>query len=291
MRNYIKYLSALCFLCVLCGVSTSCQDGDWDAPDFSGGAPYGNNAITEDNIITIAQLKDMFPNYNTPYSNFEITTDAKLRVRVTGNDVQGNLYNEIAVQEDASGDALLIAISGSDLFAFMPVGQELIVDLKGLYFGCNASQPQIGTPYTNNYGNTFPSRMSGNLWKQHVRLVGKADPTKVVPIDFPANPTLADAGKLMTLKNVTIQGADGTITWADSNDPDKAGNGVKKFFTGMSKDFMTYTSTYADFAKTPIHTGPMNITGIWKVYQTDTKYNPQWEVIIRDYSDIEVIEN
>ena len=286
MEKYIKYLCGLCLLCVLCA---SCQDGDWDAPDFSGGAPYGNNQLSEDNVITIAQLKAMFPNYNTQFSNFEITTDAKLRVRVTGNDVQGNLYNEIAVQEDASGDALLISISGSDLFAFMPVGQELIVDLKGLYFGCNASQPQIGIPYTNDKGNTFPSRMPSYLWQQHVRLVGKAEPEKVVATDFPANPTFADAGKLMTIKNVTIQGANGVITWADSNDPDKAGNGVKKFFTGMSKDFMTYTSTYADFANTPIPTGRMNITGIWKVYQNNAKYDPQWEVIIRDIRDIEVI--
>lgn len=281
MRNYIKYLSAFCVLCVLCGVSTSCQDGDWDAPDFSGGAPYGNNAITEDNIITIAQLKDMFPSYNTPYSNFEITTDAKLRVRVTGNDVQGNLYNEIAVQEDASGDALLIAISGSDLFAFMPVGQQLIVDLKGLYFGCKASQPQIGT-YNKDYGN--PSRMSSHLWKQHVRLVGKADPTKVVPIDFPANPTLADAGKLMTLKNVTIKGADGTVTWASKQDAGKQ-TSVTKYFNELNTNYMVYTSTYADFANTPIPAGKMNLTGIWK------QYNGKWELIIRDINDIEELKD
>lgn len=290
MEKYIKHLCGLCLLCVLCGVSMSCQDGDWDAPDFSDGVPYGNNALTEANVITIAQLKAMYPGYNAAYSNIEITADAKLRVRVTGNDVQGNLYNEIAVQEDASGDALLIAISGSDLFAFMPVGQELLVDLKGLYFGCNGSQPQIGTPYTNSRNNTFPSRMASTLWVQHVKLLGKADPAKVPPIDFPANPTLDDAGKLMTLKNVTVQGADGKVTWAAKDDPEKAGNGIKKYFNGMSKDFMTYTSTYSDFANTPIPTGKMNLTGIWKAYRTDTKYNVQWELIIRDIKDIEVLE-
>lgn len=288
MRNYMKYLCGLCLLCVFCA---ACQDGDWDAPDFSSGVPYGNNAITDDNVITIAQLKAQFPQYNVPFSNFLIDKDVQLRVRVTGNDIQGNLYNEIAVQEDASGDAMIIAISGNDMFAFMPVGQELLIDLKGLYFGCNAAQPQIGTPYTNNKGNTFPSRMDNSLWQQHVKLIGSADPTKVTPIDFPTNPTLADAGKLMTIKNITIKGADGKLTWADSKDPNKAGNGVKKYFTGMSEDFMTYTSTYSDFANTPIPTGKMNLTGIWKAYQNNTKYNVQWEIIIRDVNDIEVLDN
>ena len=137
-----------CALCIAIMLCASCQDGDWEAPDFSGGAPYGNNELTEDNIITIAELKAQYPKYAENYDTTQITTDCKIRVRVTGNDVQGNLYNSIAVQEDASGDALIIAIGGSDLFAFMPVGQELLVDLKGLYIGGYGSQPQLGVPYS-----------------------------------------------------------------------------------------------------------------------------------------------
>lgn len=286
MKDYIKYL---CGLCLLCGLCVSCQDGDWDAPDFSDGVPYGNNDLTEDNIITIAQLKAQYPKYDAPFSNIEITSDAKLRVRVTGNDVQGNLYNSIAVQEDATGDAMIIAISGSDLFAYMPVGQELLIDLRGLYFGCYGAQPQIGTPYTNNAGNTFPSRMANSVWLQHVKLLGAADPTKVVPIDFPDNPTMADAGKLMTIKNVSVQGADGKVTWASKAD---AGTytSVQKYFVGLPQEIMLYTSTYADFANTPIPTGKMNLTGIWKVYQTNTQYSPKWELIIRDINDIEPLD-
>ena len=268
---------------------TACQDGDWETPDFTDGAPYGNNQLTEDNIITIAQLKAKYPAYSSPYSNIEMTEDCKLRVRVTGNDIQGNLYNSIAVQEDESGDAMIICISGSDLFAFLPVGQEILVDLKGLYFGCYGAQPQIGTPYTNASGRTFPSRMANNLWKEHVKLIGKAKPELVVPVDFPDRPTMADAGKLMTIKNVSVQGANGKVTWASKED---AGSytSVQKYFVGMSQNIMLYTSTYADFANTPIPTGKLNLTGIWKVYQTDTKYDPKWELIIRDINDIEVVE-
>ena len=285
MRNYMKYLCALCLLCALCA---SCQDGDWDAPDFSGGVPYGNNALTEENIITIAQLKAQYPRYAENYTTTQITTDAKLRVRVTGNDVQGNLYNAIAVQEDESGDALIVAISGNDMFAYMPVGQELIIDLKGLYIGGYGQQPQLGTPYTNASGSTYVSRMPNDLWQQHVRLIGKADPAKVVPVEFNSSRDLTrDCGKLMTIKNVSIQGADGVVTWAAKDDPTVRSNSVSKYFVespySNTSNYMVYTSTYADFANTPIPTGKMNLTGIWK------RYNNAWELVIRDIRDVEVI--
>ncbi len=282
MKDHIKYLCGLCLLCVLC---TACQDGDWDVPDFSDGAPYGNNAITETNVISIAQLKSMYPDYNKSFSCLEITDDVQLKVRVTGNDLSGNIYNSIAVQ-DEQGNGLIIGIAASDLYAMMPVGQELLINLKGLYFGCYGFQPQVGTPYTNNAGNTFPSRMNHSIWKEHVKLMGKADPSKVVCIDFPDNPTADDAGKLMTIKNVSIKDADGTTTWA----PKGGNNSVERYFADQpyenSSKFCIYTSTYADFANTPIPKGKMNLTGIWKVYQSKDKGEPKWELVLRDAKDI-----
>ena len=267
-------------LCVLCA---ACHETEWDAPNFNDGMPYGNNQLTEDNVITIAQLKAAYPKYAENYTLTEITTDAKLRVRVTGNDIQGNLYNSIAVQEDASGDAMIIAIGGNDLYAYMPVGQELLVDLKGLYVGGYGSQGQIGMPYTNAGGSTYVSRMTSSLWQKHVKLIGRAEPAKVVPIDFQSNMDLnANCGKLMTIKNVSIKGADGTVTWASKQDAGTQ-TSVTKYFNEFNTNYMVYTSTYADFANTPIPTGKMNLTGIWK------QYNGKWELIIRDINDIEEI--
>ena len=286
MEKYIKYLCGLCLLCALC---VSCQDGDWDAPDFSDGAPYGNNQLTEDNVITIAQLKAKYPKYADNYTTSEITEDCKLRVRVTGNDVQGNLYNSIAVQEDASGDALIIAITGSDLFAYLPVGQEILIDLKGLYIGGYGLQPQIGTPYAKDAtSDAYVSRMPNNVWQSHFKLMGTAKPELVVPIEFTSERDLAaDCGKLMTIKNISIKGADGTVTWASKSDAG-SGTSVSKYFVespySSTSKYMVYTSTYADFANTPIPTGKMNLTGIWK------RYNNAWELVIRDFNDIEVVQ-
>lgn len=274
---------------------TACMDGDWEDPN-NGIPPYGNNSIEVTNAVTIAQLKQMYPKY-ADTDTTRMTQDAQLKVFVTGNDIQGNLYNSVAVQ-DENGDALIICINKGSLYGYLPVGQDLIIDTKGLYIGGYGGQPQIGVPYTNKNGSTFPSRMDEKEWEKHFRLLPTKTPVQT-KAENEANPLpnayvipeysasemdqldrLANCGKLMTIKEVTIKGADGTKTWASKDD---AGDytSVQLYFNEIKgSNTMVYTSTYADFANTPIPTEKMNLTGIWKVY------NGKWELVLRSEDDI-----
>lgn len=274
---------------------TACMDGDWEDPN-NGIPPYGNNSIEVTNAVTIAQLKQMYPKY-ADTDTTRMTQDAQLKVFVTGNDIQGNLYNSVAVQ-DENGDALIICINKGSLYGYLPVGQDLIIDTKGLYIGGYGGQPQIGVPYTNKNGSTFPSRMDEKEWEKHFRLLPTKTPVQtkaeneahplpnayVIPeysaTEMDQLDRIANCGKLMTIKEVTIKGADGTKTWASKDD---AGDytSVQLYFNEIKgSNTMVYTSTYADFANTPIPTEKMNLTGIWKVY------NGKWELVLRSEDDI-----
>ena len=52
------------FLAMTLGVAaalfTSCMDKDWETPSFEE-APYGNNNIKETHVVSIAELKRMYP--------------------------------------------------------------------------------------------------------------------------------------------------------------------------------------------------------------------------------------
>lgn len=176
--KYIKFLVAAM---LLGGLATSCMDDDWNDPTGEV-APYGNNDIVEDDakMISIKELKaktvDLIPS-SQANDTVRITEDWQLKVRVTGNDIQGNIYNQIAVQ-DESGEGLLICIQKGGLFGFLPVGQEILVNLKGLYIGIYGNNVQIGVPYTNTSGRTFPSRMNINVWNEHFKILGAADASK-----------------------------------------------------------------------------------------------------------------
>ena len=297
--KYIKFLVAAM---LLGGLATSCMDDDWNDPTGEG-APYGNNDIVEDDakMISIKELKaktvDLIPS-SQANDTVRITEDWQLKVRVTGNDIQGNIYNQIAVQ-DESGEGLLICIQKGGLFGFLPVGQEILVNLKGLYIGIYGNNVQIGVPYTNTSGRTFPSRMNINVWNEHFKILGAADASKVVPEKFDVS-KLKDVayvkshrGKLMTLENVEMDGADGKLAWAPEADKD-AGNGVSRTvkINGKAQSLMVVrSSTYADFAAKAMPTGKVNLTGIFTVYATNpSKYGYTWQILLRSDSDIEEVK-
>lgn len=271
-------LALLCASCASLFLASSCMDGDWDSPQLTA-PPYGNNAIDSTKIVTIAELKKLYPGHaaETPIL---MDSAVQLKVYVTGNDIQGNLYNSIAVQ-DQNGDAMLIAIGESSLYGYLPVGQELLIDLKGLYIGGYGSQPQIGVPYTNASGRTYVSRMPGTLWQQHVKILSTKHTAE--PIEFiPSMDITTHCGKLMTIKNVSVKGADGTLVWA--NKASARSNAVELQFDGLNSNYLIYTSIYADFANAIVPQGKMNLTGIWK------RFNNKWELILRSEDDIEVIK-
>lgn len=297
--KYIKFLVAAM---LLGGLATSCMDDDWNDPTGEV-APYGNNDIVEDDakMISIKELKaktvDLIPS-SQANDTVRITEDWQLKVRVTGNDIQGNIYNQIAVQ-DESGEGLLICIQKGGLFGFLPVGQEILVNLKGLYIGIYGNNVQIGVPYTNTSGRTFPSRMNINVWNEHFKILGAADASKVVPEKFDVS-KLKDVayvkshrGKLMTLENVEMDGADGKLAWAPEADKD-AGNGVSRTVKigGKAQSLMVVrSSTYADFAAKAMPTGKINLTGIFTVYATNpSKYGYTWQILLRSDSDIEEVK-
>lgn len=297
--NYIKFLVAALLLGPL---TTSCMDDDWNDPTGDV-APYGNNEIQEnpENIISIKDLKaktvDLIP-ASQANDTVRITEDWQLKVRVTGNDIQGNIYNEIAVQ-DESGEGLLICIQKGGLFGFLPVGQEILVNLKGLYIGIYGNNVQIGVPYTNTSGRTFPSRMNINVWNEHFKILGAADASKVVPEEFDVSKLKDEAyikshrGKLMTLKNVEMDKADGKLAWAPEADKD-AGNGVSRTvkINGKAQSLMVVrSSSYADFAAKAMPTGKVNLTGIFTVYATNpSRYGYTWQILLRSESDIEEVK-
>lgn len=297
--KYIKFLVAAM---LLGGLATSCMDDDWNDPTGEV-APYGNNDIVEDDakMISIKELKaktvDLIPS-SQANDTVRITEDWQLKVRVTGNDIQGNIYNQIAVQ-DESGEGLLICIQKGGLFGFLPVGQEILVNLKGLYIGIYGNNVQIGVPYTNTSGRTFPSRMNINVWNEHFKILGTADASKVVPEKFDVS-KLKDVayvkshrGKLMTLENVEMDGADGKLAWAPEADKDP-GNGVSRTVKigGKAQKLMVVrSSTYADFAAKAMPTGKVNLTGIFTVYATNpSKYGYTWQILLRSDSDIEEVK-
>ena len=273
--NYI--MSA--FACVMLA---SCMGDSYDEPDLKQ-SPYGNNGINEENIISIAQLKEMYKtNILTSYSYAQVTEDLKIKGVVTGNDISGNIYNEVPIQDETG--AIIIAVAQGGIYGYLPVGTEIIVSLKDLYVGNYGKQAEVGVPTTNSSGSTYVGRMSRMLWNDHFKITGVMK--DVEPELFADGATGAattwnidaDGGKLGVIKNVSIRNVTPQSVYAEPSGK----TSVSWYFNEFKgTSIMIYNSPYCDFASKVLPQGKCNITGIVK------RYNNYWEIIIRDENDVE----
>lgn len=275
----LKYI-ALAFAGILLA---GCMGENFDEPSTNN-IPYGNNSIDiNSNIITIAQLKEMYAkqistDYRDGNSYAQITDNYKIKAVVTSSNEQGNVYNEIALQDETG--AIIAAVAEGDLYGFLPQGTEIVVDLKGLYIGNYGLQAEIGVPTTSKTFATYVGRMSRALWNQHYRIVGTGK--NVEPKFYDGKWSLTkDDGKLGIIKGVKFS-INSDSTFADPN----AGAGSRSFNLIDSKgkvvkNVIVYNSNYADFASAKVPTGKVNIKGIFK------RFNSQWEIIINSVDDIQ----
>lgn len=284
MKNTINIKTTyLLIFALACTLFSSCMNGDWDEPDFNGAAPYGNNSLTEQNVITIAELIKKYPNvFASTDQNKQIDEDIMIKGRITGNDVGGNIYKQVTLQDNTA--AIIIAINEGGLNGYLAEGSEILVDLKGLYIGGYRKQPEIGAPYN---GSSI-GRMQKDIWAKHFKILGSPDASLIQPVDFSTikNDMDANCAKLVTLKDVTFKEADGKATFTTGT---AQGNAVNQELDGYGSKVVIRTSTYADFAAIPLPYDNVakkklkcDITGI------ATRYNSTWQILIRKTSDIVV---
>lgn len=277
---------------------SSCGKTVWEPSTATAADAYGNNALDETtaNIITIKALKESSlykPSFTTQYTTTEIKEDIYIKGVVTGNDLGGNMYSEISIQDETG--AIVICISQSGLWGFLPKGQEILVALKGLYTGCYGLQPEIGMPYTSSskssssYGKTYVSRMDPVIWNQHFKILGQ-DLKKYYTYasqEFSTSWDLYEAaGKVCTLKGVKFRlGGKKTYFDLESYDPSTASTwNTSRYFEDMPSTVFAYTSRYAKFAADTLPKGKVNVTGVVK------RYNNNYELLIIDVDDVVAAE-
>lgn len=303
MMKSVKYIQMIMMALVMGLGLTSCMDDDWKAP--SGDTPaYGNNTLQEKNVISIADLKTKY-GITKDMINDTVRIDDGIQIKgvVTGNDAEGNIYNEIALQDETGG--ILVCIAQGGLCGQMQVGQEVLIDLGGLYIGAYRSQPQIGVPYTSTSASgaksTYPSRIARAEWQTRFKLIGKPDATKLVAKEFDYESLKGNetelykyAGCLVKATGVGFAKADGKTTYAPKSEGASTGYGVMRAFKNMTtgKDYTTNefgvrTSCYSDFAAEKLPEGKLTVTGILTCYKSQKKYNATAQILMRQQSDVQ----
>ncbi len=258
---------------------TACMDKDWEAPQFDEPL-YGNNSIMKeegDKVITIGELKEKYSSLINDSTDGvkEITDDWQLQVVVNGNDEGGNLYKQISIQDHTG--AIIVGINGSNLYPYMPVGQQLLINLKGLYIGGYRKQAQIGALYRDGIG-----RMDTDVWEQHVRLLKPGEiEAKVDTVDFDENADkYALSGRIVRLSGVTISGEGTQVLAPEDGSVTLTSNCANRLINNKSS-LVLRTSSYSKFANRAIPKGKVDVYGVC------TRFNNTWQILMRTESDLQ----
>lgn len=271
-------------------MTTACYNSGFDEPTSQEGQEaYGNQNIKATNLKTVAELKQKYNKAITSGEPELISEPLQIQGVVIGNDEGGNVYNSLYIK-DASG-AMCINIKVGGLYAAYPIGQSIMLELKGLHIGNYGSQPQIGIySISQKTGNVQIYGMSRYQWMTHHKIIDKIEGLDVTPVDITASEQLSldnDCNKLVRLKGVELASANGTTPFADPNaaaSNQSAVNQSIKVNNKVDSKIILRTSCYAKFAMKPMPTGKVDITGV------ASYFNGTWQILMRTEDDIQAAQ-
>lgn len=201
--------------------------------------------------------------------------------RIIGNDITGNIYQAIQIQ-DASA-AITVSVSMKNLNERYKVGEEIYIDVTGLYAGKYAGLFQIGDAGTYN-NNPTTSKMTEEQFTAASRLNGlpvpsevKAVPLTIAQINSMVKNT-ADVqlyqSQLVEINDVSFIGG-GTLTWAE-----QGSSGTDRYLIDAGGNrLLVRNSGYSDFADQLLPEGHGNVKAILSWYRSG------WQVVFRSNED------
>lgn len=240
-------------LVALIGLTFASCERKYDAPLLT----EPKVEIGEEGMITIAKYKEKFA--NVPAEGKMIEEDFAIRAVVVGNDISGNIYKQIYV-EDATG-GLSIGIDQNNIANDYPVGQEVVIKLQGLAATSYGGAIQLGMDNKNPKNTRIPYEIA----KQHLLKNKWPDAKKAMPkVTTIGALTDATVGTLIQLEGVYFEKG-GELNYADQEL-----NAVNRILKDKSgKSLYVRNSKYATFANDKLPKGNGTVVGILSKFGSD----------------------
>lgn len=261
---------------------TACQ-ADMDTPDLQ--VP---EATIQPNM-TIAELKTEFQNKTELVGTKEDGSHYIIHGRVVSSDASGNIYQNLVVQDETA--ALTFSIRQGSMYTSYRLGQEVVVDMTGLYIGYYRGLQQVGAPGDPYDGAPQLGFMAYDNWLGHAQKTGLPNPdTKLVTYDeqWPADNMYCISltlpisqgdlirlqSQLVEIRNVSFSGA-GKLTYAPKQET------VSRYIKNEAGDSIAVrNSGYSNFYNDTLPVGTGNVRGILGYY------GDSWQLTLRDRSDV-----
>lgn len=281
MNKIFRYMSSAAIAAVAALGFAGCQD-DVDDPGFK--TPVSE--LTPN--TTIAEIKEAYWNDAANYIDTVGLNGAGEHIvisgRVVSSDESGNIYKSLVIQ-DATG-ALAMSINANSLFNRYRIGQEVVVDVTGMYLGKYSSLQQLGFPdYSSSYGwqATF---MPYEFFEQHASLNGLPTPEMIdtISVTIPRLATTAEGLRQMQSRLVRIN----NVHFEEGGQADFCSahkvNTNRTLLDENGNSIIVRTSGYARFWSERLPEGAFDIVGILSYNGSGS--SARWQLLLRSLDDI-----
>lgn len=248
---------------------------------------------------TIAELKAALwsddVNYAVLVGKKSSGEDYIVKGRVISSDAAGNVYKSLVIQDETG--ALPMSINMTSMYNTYRVGQEIVIDVTGIYCGKYAGYEQLGG-YGEYNGTPQTSFMAQETFTSHaeLNLLPSPEMTIVAPgankpsdgiyclvAEIGSLPQTAEGqrewqGQLVEFRNVTFEGG-GSQTYAAESD--WASGTTSRTIKDASGNSLTIrNSGYATFCKDVMPSGNGTVRGILSYF------NGAYQLLIRSTADV-----
>lgn len=200
---------------------------------------------------------------------------------VISSDETGNFYKTISIQNDTINPTrgIQVELNQTNLFNNFPLGSKIRVKLNGINGGIVNSVYKIGGIYNNSVG-----QLDEVLIPQHVKRACE-DLRNITPIAYSS---ISDATQndhintLIKLEGVQFESGEIGNTYAQANPNSTSGYDTANriIVDEEGNEIILRNSGFADFAAEALPEGSGTITAVL------SKYNSDWQLYIRDTSDV-----
>lgn len=279
---------------MICGAAVSCQN-NYDAPGLE---------IPETGLranTTISELKQAFGDelaVKLPYKDEATKTPYLIHGRVVSSDANGNIYKSIVIQDETA--AMAFSVNQSSMYTDYRLGQDVVVDVTGLWMGQYNNLVQIGElgEYNGEPQITFMAyaKFNEHVYKsglpdydvKYVRY-GKqwpADQPYCTVIEIEDIPEVGDAyldimSQLVEINNVYFADVAGMTENTEITFSEYQSSGVDRVVKDAKGNSITLrNSGYSSFYAAPLPTGVGTVRGIL------SRYGSSWQLMLRSLDDV-----
>jgi len=244
---------------------------------------------TEPNLTANKTVQEIIAQASaTPQEYLE---DDIIEAYVTSSDEKGTFFKSISLQtlptDGSAPVGFSISLNANSLYGegYVP-GRKVYIKMKGLYFGILYNSLVIGAAYQETPTSAITvGRISENVYKNSIfascTKVDESELVRTLPLSQVYNN--ANLNTLVEIEGVRFVDASLGRTYFDLDSGGGATNHFITAATGGTSQIIRFSS-FAPFAGNPVQTGIGKIRGVL------TKYNSDFQFIVRYESDIKLTE-